>query len=81
MNKIELGSKVKDRISGFEGVATVIADYLNGCRRVGITPKCDDKGNTRDTEWFDIQQIDVLEVGAVTLDAMETGGGPDAPPM
>lgn len=33
MKKIKLGEKYRDRISGFEGVATGRFEYLNGCVR------------------------------------------------
>ena len=39
MEKIKLGDKVRDRISGFEGIATSRTEYLNGCFQIEITPK------------------------------------------
>ncbi|HLD91459.1 MAG TPA: hypothetical protein VI911_10720 [Patescibacteria group bacterium] len=35
---IELGSKVKSSISGFEGTVTCRSEHLNGCNRYWITP-------------------------------------------
>ncbi len=34
--KIELGDKVKDKLSELQGTVIGIHDYLNGCRRVSI---------------------------------------------
>lgn len=36
MTKIKLGSKVKDPITGYEGVAYCKITYLQGCDRIGI---------------------------------------------
>ena len=42
---IKLGDKVKDKISGYKGIVTAIAKYLNGCTRILIEPtKLDDDG-------------------------------------
>jgi len=36
MKKIKLGDKVKDPITGFEGIAYSRISYLQGCDRIGI---------------------------------------------
>ena len=35
---IKLGSKVRDSITGLEGIATARTEYLYGCVRITITP-------------------------------------------
>lgn len=39
MNKIKLGDKVKDKISGLTGVATARCEFLNGCVQYTISRK------------------------------------------
>ena len=36
---IELGDRVKDRITGIAGIVTWKAEYMAGCRRFGIQPE------------------------------------------
>jgi hypothetical protein len=33
----ELGNMYRDSITGYQGIATSITDFLYGCRRVGLT--------------------------------------------
>lgn len=35
---IEIGDKVRDEISGFEGVVTLRGDHITGCERIGVHP-------------------------------------------
>jgi len=58
---VENGDKVKDRISGFEGVVTGTTIYLNGCVRFIIQPKIDKDGKMPNPEWIDEEQLEVLE--------------------
>lgn len=54
-NKISLGQKVVDTLSGFEGFVTCRAEYLDGLVRFEVTPKMiDGKVNT---EWFDEKRL------------------------
>jgi len=61
---ITLGDKVKDRISGFTGIVTTIAHYLNGCARAGVQTSELHEGKPIDTEFFDLAQLEILESGA-----------------
>ena len=64
-NVIELGSRVVDIISGFEGIATARSEYLFGCKRVQITrTELDANGKLLD-EWFDETGVTVLDGGIV----------------
>jgi len=53
---IKLGEKVKDSITGFEGVATGRATYLYGCVRVLVESKKLKDGKPIE-EWFDEQRL------------------------
>jgi hypothetical protein len=58
---MKLGDKVKDIVTGFQGMATVYAQYLTGSDRVCVTPEVDKDGNTRADQWFDVDRIEVIE--------------------
>lgn len=62
MHSIELGSKARDTVSGWEGVVTARYEYLNGCERYEIGGA--DKDGKPETFVFDVQQIEVLDVPA-----------------
>ena len=76
MKTIELGSKVKDIVSGFEGIATARIEYMNGCVQYYITPKVSKDGELKDGRWFDVQQVEVCSDGIREKIAKMVTGGP-----
>jgi hypothetical protein len=58
-----LGKKVKDKISGFEGIAIGRCEYLMGCNQIGICPTVDKDGKRQDVQWFDEGRIEVIGEG------------------
>jgi hypothetical protein len=50
-----LGKKVKDKISGFEGIAIG--------NQIGICPTVDKDGKRQDVQWFDEGRIEVIGEG------------------
>jgi len=70
---IELGDKVKDLVSGLEGVATARLEYLNGCVQYSVTPKIK-KGATEIPSWnIDAEQLRKIP-GKVKTKKKPTGG-------
>lgn len=58
----KLGNRVRDVVTGFEGVCASLHTYLHGCARVGIEPTTlSDKGEPIDPRVFDIHRVEVLE--------------------
>lgn len=62
---IKLGEKVKDMVTGIEGIAVAKCEYLNGCIQYSITPKSVDNKIPKDI-WVDERQIEYSGQG-VTL--------------
>ena len=54
---IKLGDKVKDKITGFEGVTVAKAIYLNGCVSYEVRAQRLKDGKMLDTVWIDEQQL------------------------
>ncbi len=54
--KIKLGEKVKDNITGFDGVVTGRADYITGCRQYLVTPKAI-KSEFKSSVWLDEDRL------------------------
>lgn len=80
---IELGSKCRDKLTGFAGIAVARTQWLYGCERYTIQPeKLDKDGKVLDTVTFDEPQLEV--VGAPSAKAQrkaasEPGGPRPAP--
>lgn len=74
----KLGDTARDSISGFEGVVTSRHEYLNGCTRLGISPKTLKDGKPIDTCMFDDQQVELVE--AANAPAAPPRGGPQEMP-
>ena len=69
---VKLGTKVKDSITGFSGIAVCRTEYLYGCVRIGIEPQELKDGKPVETHYFDEQRL------STTTNA--TSGGPGAVP-
>ncbi len=78
---IQLGSKIRDRITGFEGVVTGRVEYLTGCNQVLVAPRVKADGGHLDSCWFDEQRCDVLPDAPVKLNNGQAPGFDRAAPI
>ncbi len=71
---IDLGDKVKDKVSGYVGIAVCRSSYLQGCDRISIQAIV--KKNEKPLSWqsFDEPQLKVLKKCAVKQGNKITGG-------
>lgn len=83
---IQLGDRVRDRMTGCEGIVIGITEWLYNCRRPIVQPIELKDGKPQDTLAFDEPQVDVIEAGAfqpLTLSVQpapaKTGGPRDTP--
>ena len=60
---IKLGQLVKDRVSGFEGIAVWRSAYLQGCDRYGVQPPINEKGDLPKAHEFDEPDLEVVGDG------------------
>lgn len=69
MNKqIELGDVVKDRVTGFTGVATMKVEHLNGCVQYAVKPKQKRKEITMpEGVMIDDGQLTVIKKNAIDM--------------
>jgi len=72
----QLGDRVKDTVSGMEGIVTGRCYYLNGC--VALLVEGAHNGKERVQEWLDEQRLQVLENMAFKPEpgGSATAGGP-----
>jgi len=55
------GSKIRDKISGFEGVVVAVGTWMAGCARVLVHPQTIKDGRPADGQWFDLAQTEFVE--------------------
>jgi hypothetical protein len=74
---VELGSEVKDLVTGFQGVAVARTQFLNGCYRITIQPPLDKEGKVPESETFDEPQLKLLKAGKVSQTGAQSLPGYD----
>lgn len=74
MNDIRLGDRVRDTISGWEGIATARYDYINGCVRWQVDGA--DKDGKPDGFVFDYQSLEIVEEAVKPSAPLARTGGP-----
>ncbi len=58
----KLGSKVRDTLTGYEGIATAKTIFLYGCVRFCIEAESLTKdGEPKDERWFDEQRVETVK--------------------
>ncbi len=73
--KIKLGTKIRCKVTGLEGVATSRIEYLNGCVQYGLTPKAkENEAKYPDTAYLDEDQIEIIKAKKVEVKSTRTGG-------
>jgi hypothetical protein len=81
-SEIEVGARYRDTVSGWEGVATAVYFYMNGCVRVEISHR--DKDGKPEGYVFDEQQVEAVasKKPAAKKPAKAAVGGPrDSAPV
>lgn len=65
---IVLGSKVKDKITGFSGIVLGYVSYISGCNQALVSPPVGSDGTFKDSHWFDEQRLDRIGDEIIALD-------------
>ncbi len=65
---VELGDQVKDKVTGFEGIAVGRHIFLQGCHRISVQPPIDKEGKHPESVSFDEPQLIVKKAGVVTTE-------------
>jgi len=67
--QIELGQRVKDKVSDFIGIAVARVTYLNGCVQIQVTPKAVEGKIIN--QWIDEIQLEVVDQGILPVEKKE----------
>jgi hypothetical protein len=81
MNKILLGQRVKDKLTGFEGLVTGRAQYITGCDQLLVQPSLNGKGEFVEARWLDEPRLDITESSQVMINMTSDKGGDKAAPI
>jgi hypothetical protein len=82
MAQIKLGDKVRDKITGLEGIATGRFEWLYGCIRFAVQPSILHEGKPVEPSTFDQDQLEIVaeKVPALAAPAGARPGGPKPDP-
>jgi len=69
---VKLGQKVRDVVTGFEGIATAKVEYINGCVQFGVQPQAAE-GKFPDSVYVDHQRLAMISEGP-SMPSSDTGG-------
>lgn len=80
--RLVLGSKVRDSLTGFSGIATARTEWLYGCARIAIEPTELKDGKPIEPQWFDEQRVELIREQRPQISEISraTSGGPQADP-
>ena len=73
MFAVDMGKKVKDKVTGLTGIITARSENLYGCNRYLIQPPAGKDSKVPDAWWVDEDQMTVVGDG-VTVKRKDTGG-------
>ena len=75
---VTLGDEVKDKVTGFSGVAVARHMYLQGCNRISVQPPVDKDGKNQESCTFDEPQLIVITPQKVVAgEGSDSVGGPE----
>lgn len=74
MFKFDLGSKVRDKITRFEGIIIGRTEWISGCARYGVKSQKLKDGLPQEDQWFDENMMELVEEKAVKEGDHKTGG-------
>lgn len=71
---IELGKKLRDKVSGFTGIASTRNDFMTGNTQFNLTTKVGEDGTSKDMS-FDIHQLEFVSDEGITVIEAPTDTG------
>jgi len=82
MYRIKLGQKVKDNVSGFQGIAVCRCIWLHGCERIVVQPPILNNGEKLpESNTFDEPQLEIVGDGVLVEEKKPTYGDPTYMPV
>jgi hypothetical protein len=80
--RFQRGDKLRDRVTGFEGIVVSRGDHISGCDTYGLQPSTLKDGVPQDCKWFDDPRLELVQVGVLPMiDTREVPTGADSVPQ
>ena len=76
---VKLGQKVRDQITGFEGMVTGLVSYISGCNQALVAPRVKPDGEFAESHWFDLDRLAVTDPSEFSLSVTASGADLPAP--
>lgn len=76
---ITLGSKVKDKVTGFSGIASAKTTWLTGSITITVEPTALHEGKPVDSFAFESQRVELVEVAAPPMSSVANKKAPGGP--
>lgn len=73
-DEIELGDKVKDKITGYVGIAVARTEFLNGCVQYSVAGKVGKDNKMQDEIGIDSQSLEVMKSRKKKVEKSDSGG-------
>ncbi len=74
---MQLGQKVSDKVTGFQGTVIGHVEYLTGCKQCLVQPAVNKEGAWVESHWFDDDRLDIVDATPISLQVLDNG--PDKP--
>ena len=79
--RFAFGEKVRDKVTGFEGVVTGFVTYISGCDQYLVNPPAKDGGYVKG-EYIDDIRLEAVDAPRLVLKRTKTkGAAPEGPPL
>lgn len=72
--KFELGSEVKDKITGYTGIVNSRSQWLTNCNTYGVKSKELKDGKPMDSVGFDEPSLELVEAEPIMKESRSSGG-------
>lgn len=70
-DEIKLGDKVKDKITGFEGIVVSHTVFVAGCERIGVQSQELHEGKPVSVQLFDAPNLNIIEKNVISTPEFE----------
>ena len=74
MAKVQLGNKVRDKISGFTGTVVAVTEWIAGCKRITVCANKLKDGKPIANQCFDEPMLEVIKPKTSKKRKKPTGG-------
>ena len=79
--KFSMGATLRDKVTGFEGVVMVRAEYFTGCNHYGLCWTNCPEGKLAEWQWLDQSRLELVDKKEIVLfDIEKPTSGPHPHP-